>query len=172
MICNRLDGIPLSIELAAARLSVLTPDQIATRLTDRFRLLTGGSRTAWPRHQTLLAMIEWSHDLLSDREKTLFRRLAVFRGGWTIDDLECLGFGELEPTVQLDNFTALLEKSLVQADAEARGERRYRMLESIREFALDRLKSGGDWIEACHHHALYFLSLAETTNAGIITADL
>lgn len=176
-ICTRLDGIPLAIELAAARLNVLTADQIASRLKDRFRLLTGGSRTAWPRHQTLLALIDWSHDLLTDVERALLRRLAVFSGGWTLDDLEsvaCIKDGDKghdDTNEQLDVFTSLLEKSLVQADAEVDGERRYRMLETIREFALERLISAGEWNELCRRHARYFLSLAEEGYAGIITVD-
>jgi predicted ATPase/predicted negative regulator of RcsB-dependent stress response len=168
-ICNRLDGIPLSIELAAARLCVLSPEQIAKRLKDRFRLLTGGSRTAWPRHQTLLGMIEWSHDLLCDAEKTLFRRLAIFSGGWTIDDLACVG-GE-DQTELLDTFTFLIEKSLVQADAAVNGERRYRMLESIREFALSKLDAAGELTTISRLHASYFLTVALAANDGIVTIE-
>src|SRR5512144_1377389 len=89
-ICSRLDGIPLAIELAAARMRVLSAEQISTRLDDRFRLLTGGSRTALPRQQTLRAMIDWSYSLLSESEKTLFRRLAVFVGGWTLQAAEAV----------------------------------------------------------------------------------
>ncbi len=170
-ICVRLDGIPLSIELAAARLSVLTPDQIVERLKDRFRLLTGGSRTSWPRHQTLQATIEWSHDLLSVTEQTLFRRLSIYSGGWTVEDLKCVSYGEEDQTDQLDIFASLLEKSLVQADAEVQGERRYRLLESIREFALNKLKAAGEWNLACSNHAAYFLSVGEAANSHLLSVD-
>jgi len=113
-ICRQLDGIPLAIELAAAWTSTLTPVQIDERLGDRFRLLTRGSRTALPRHQTLQGAIDWSHDLLSAEERTLFRRLAVFAGGWTLEVAEkvCAGRG-LEESAVIDLLTALVEKSLV-----------------------------------------------------------
>jgi non-specific serine/threonine protein kinase len=118
-ICSRLDGIPLAIELAAARVKVLSPEQIAARLDDRFRLLTGGARTALPRQQTLRALIDWSYSLLSEQEKTLFRRLAVFVGGWTLEaaesvcgeeDIVPVGGSEFEI---LDLLTRLVDKSLV-----------------------------------------------------------
>jgi predicted ATPase/DNA-binding XRE family transcriptional regulator len=132
-ICRRLDGLPLAIELAAARLNILAPGEIITRLEDRYRLLTGGSRTGSPRHQTLDAAIAWSYELLSPPEQTMFRRLAVFGGGWTLEAAEsvCVGGGIRAEDV-LDNLTHLVDKSLVIVDAPTPGQRRYRELETIR----------------------------------------
>src|SRR6185369_10605116 len=109
-------GIPLAIELAASRVAVLNPQQIAARLGDRFHLLTGGSRTALPRYRTLRALIDWSHDLLEERERILLRRLAVFTGGWTLEAAEavCAGDG-LAPDEILDLLSGLVAKSLIQA---------------------------------------------------------
>ena len=131
-ICYRLDGIPLALELAASRIKVLSPEQIASRLDDRFRLLTGGSRTALPRHQTLHAMIDWSYSLLSEQEKTLFRRLAVFVGGWTLEAAEsvCSSVGH----DVLDLLARLVDKSLVFIE-ESTGEIRYHRLETIRQYS-------------------------------------
>ena len=119
-ICRHLDGIPLAIELAAARVPVLSLEQIAARLSDRFRLLTGGSRAALPRYRTLRALIDWSHDRLDEQERILFRRLAVFAGGWTLEAAEsvCAGDG-LDPDEILDVLSGLVEKSLVLTDAHA-----------------------------------------------------
>src|SRR5262249_53703530 len=116
-LCLRLDGIPLALELAAARLRALPVDTLAARLDDRFRLLTGGSRTALPREQTLRAAIDWSYDLLSEPERTLLRRLGVFAGGWTLDAAEavCAGDGVDQAEV-LDQLTQLIEKSLVMVE--------------------------------------------------------
>jgi predicted ATPase len=122
----RLDGIPLALELAAARVSGLSVEQIAVRLDDRFRLLTGGSRTALPRQQTLRALIDWSYDLLNDAERTLLRRLAVFAGGWTLEAAEEVYGGEETPAQEvLDLLLQLVNKSLVQTEDPA-GEVRYR----------------------------------------------
>src|SRR6202011_5624338 len=132
-VCRRLDGIPLAIELAAARLRVLTVEQIAARLDDRFRLLTGGSRTALRRQQTLRALVDWSHDLLSDREQTLFRRLAVFAGGWQLEAAEeVCGFGDLDSSDVLDLLGSLVDKSLVVIDHGAAETERFRLLETLR----------------------------------------
>src|SRR5439155_8972105 len=134
-VCYRLDGIPLAIELAAARMKVLAVAQIAARLNDRFRLLTGGSRTALPRHQTLRAAIDWSYDLLSDPERVLLRRLSVFAGGWSLDAAEAVCHGEgIEDWEVLDLLTALVEKSLVQYE-EQEGTARYRLLETVRQYS-------------------------------------
>ncbi|MFL5331713.1 MAG: ATP-binding protein [Geminicoccaceae bacterium] len=113
-ICHDLDGIPLAIELAAARVRMLAPEQIACALADRFHLLTGGARTVMPRHRTLRASIDWSHELLSDGERTLLRRLSVFAGGWTLDAAEqvCSG-GLIHRDAVLDLLTGLVDKSLV-----------------------------------------------------------
>jgi predicted ATPase/DNA-binding CsgD family transcriptional regulator len=160
-ICHDLDGIPLAIELAAARVRVLTPQQIASGLGDRFRLLTGGARSAMPRQQTLRASVDWSHDLLTDDERTLFRRLAVFAGGFTLSAGErvCAGEG-LDPLAILDQLTSLVDKSMVAVEEHADG-MRYRLLETVRQYALDRLMLSGerDALRARHRDA--FLALAE-----------
>jgi predicted ATPase len=129
-VCQQLDGIPLAIELAAARVKVLAVEQIAARLDDRFRLLTGGSRMVLPRHQTLRAAIDWSYNLLSETERVLLRGLSVFAGGWTLDAAEavCAG-GSVEADTILDLLTALVDKSLVFVEMQ-RGEARYRFLET------------------------------------------
>jgi len=160
-ICRRLDGIPLAIELAAARIAVLSPEQIAARLGDRFFLLNGGSRTALPRHQTLLALVNWSHDLLSERERVLLRRLAVFAGGWTLEAAEsvCANEGLLLGEV-LDLLSALVTKSLVLTD-EPGDEVRYRFLESLREYAADKLRDADEELTLRGRHLDWFLNLAE-----------
>ena len=136
-ICHRLDGIPLALELAAARLRSMSVERIAERLSDRFRLLTSGDRTALPRQQTLRALIDWSYDLLDERERMLFRRLAVFAGGFTLDAAEKVGAdGDVDEADVLDLLARLVEKSLVTLDAA--GER-YRMLETVRQYAEERL---------------------------------
>nr|MCW1969587.1 NB-ARC domain-containing protein [Anaerolineae bacterium] len=127
-ICRRLDGIPLAIELAASRVRAMSAEQIAARLDDKFNLLTGGSRTALPRQQTLQALIDWSYDLLSANEQRLFRALSVFRGGFSIAAVEACGFGDL------DTFLRLVDKSLVNLDT-TRDEARYFILETVREYA-------------------------------------
>lgn len=165
-ICHRLDGIPLAIELAAARFRMLSPEQIATRLDDRFRLLTTGSRTALPRHQTLSALIDWSHDLLSEEEHAIFRRLSVFSGGWTLEAAEavCSLESDLDPKIQseevLDLLSSLAGKSLVIVD-EQDGETRYRMLKTIRAYALTRLRETKEEEPIRREHINYFLALAE-----------
>jgi predicted ATPase/class 3 adenylate cyclase/DNA-binding CsgD family transcriptional regulator len=160
-ICHDLDGIPLAIELAAARVRVLGVEQIEAGLGDRFRLLTGGSRSAMPRQQTLRASVDWSHELLSDDERTLLRRLAVFAGGWTLDSVErvCAGEG-LERLSILDLLSALVDKSLVTVD-ERGNSMRYRLLETVRQYALDRLREAAerDWLRDRHLDA--YLALAE-----------
>ncbi|MFN8496646.1 MAG: adenylate/guanylate cyclase domain-containing protein [Anaerolineae bacterium] len=162
-ICRRLDGIPLALELAAARVRVLTPEQIATRLDDRFRLLTGGSRTALPRQQTLRALIDWSYDLLPDEERALLRRLSVFVGGWTLDAAEAVS-GDADT---LDRLAQLVDKSLVQVDEDDDGSVRYELLETIRQYARDRLLEAGEAEAARDAHLRYFLRLAETTTPDI-----
>ncbi len=170
-ICHRLDGIPLALELAAARVRSLHVEQLAARLDDRFRLLTGGSRAALPRQQTLRALVDWSYALLSDREKTLLRRLAVFAGGWTLDAAEavCAGngvapedieHGEIEGGEVLDGLTSLVDKSLVGYD-DADGQPRYRLLETIRQYAQERLAASEDEAATRERHATFFLRLVE-----------
>ena len=166
-ICCRLDGIPLAIELAAARASVLTLDQIAKRLDDRFRLLTGGARTALPRQQTLRALIDWSYNLLSTEESLLFRRLAVFVGGWTLEGAEavCSGEGDIpeggiESHQVLDLLSQLVKKSLV-AMMEENGESRYHRLETIRQYAREKLFETDEAARIRDRHLDYFIQLAE-----------
>jgi predicted ATPase len=155
-ICRRLDGIPLAIELAAARTRSLTPGQLDDRLGDRFRLLTGGSRTSLPRHQTLRAAIEWSHRLLSGPEQILFRRLAVFAGGCTLEAAEqvCAG-GELDVLLLV---AALVDKSLLVHEP---AQSRYRMLETIRQFAWEELRRAEEEDELRARHRDWCLALAE-----------
>jgi predicted ATPase len=160
-ICRRLDGLPLAIELAAARLRSMSVRQVADRLGDRFRLLTGGSRTAVARHQTLRAVVAWSWDLLSTEERHLAERLAVFAGGATQGSAEdvCRG-DELPAEDVLDLLAALADKSLVQIIGGSTP--RYRMLETIREYGVERLTDSGEITNIRAAHAAHFLGLAET----------
>jgi predicted ATPase/class 3 adenylate cyclase len=158
-ISRRLDGIPLAIELAAARVRSMSVGNIASRLDDRFRLLTGGDRTALPRQQTLRALIDWSYELLDARERSVLRRLAVFAGGWTLDAAEAVCSGdEVKSSDVLDLLTALVEKSLVVLDA-AGG--RYRLLDTVQQYVHDRLDEAEEWTAVCQRHLGFFLSLAE-----------
>jgi predicted ATPase len=158
-ICRQLDGMPLAIELAAARTKALPPAEIATRLTDRFALLTGGARTGEARHRTLRATLDWSYGLLTEPERRLLRRLAVFRGGWTVTAAEQVcGFAGLEPDVVLDALFRLVDQSVVVPDP-ATG--RFRLLATVREYAEQRLTDAGE-AELCHNrHLDYYSSLAE-----------
>jgi non-specific serine/threonine protein kinase len=204
-LCWRLDGIPLAIELAAARVRVLTVEQIASRLNDRFRLLTGGSRTALRRQQTLAAAIDWSHDLLSAPERTVFRRLAVFAGGWNLEAAEgvcsdltpnpsprALGEGNRSPSPSgvpsgpgegagakvrpptpiespdvLDLLTSLVDKSLVLAEGQG-ADTRYRLLETIRQYAGEKLLAAGEAEAMRDRHLGWSLSLAELAKPELI----
>ncbi|MCB0183361.1 MAG: AAA family ATPase, partial [Caldilineaceae bacterium] len=160
-ICRQLDGVPLAIELAAARVRAMTPEQIAARLDDRFRLLTGGSRTALPRQQTLRAMIYWSWDLLSEPECTLLRRLAVFFGGWSLEAAEAICADETLPVYDvLELLTHLVEKSLVVMEEQA-GAARYYLLETIRQYAREKLLEAGETEPVRARHLRFFLKLAE-----------
>lgn len=162
-ICQRLDGIPLAIELAAARLRMLPVEQIASRLDDVFRLLTGGSRTALPRHQTLQALIDWSYDLLTEPEKALFRRLTVFARHWTLEACEsiCAGDG-VDSGEVLELLGRLIEKSLVlKRSTVVRGVIRYRLLDSIRQYALTKLIESGEADTIRRRHAEYYFTFAE-----------
>ncbi len=161
-VCRRLDGIPLAIELAAARVRVLAVEQIRVRVDDRFRLLTGGSRTALPRQQTLRALIDWSYDLLDAREKALLRRLSVFTGGWTLAAAEAVGAGaDIMDWDVLDLLTSLVDKSLAVYDEDEAGESRYRLLETVRHYAADKLGEVGEDAAARGRHRDWFLGLAE-----------
>ncbi len=161
-LCRHLDGIPLAIELAAARIKVLSVEQIASRLNDRFRLLTGGVRTALPHHQTLLAAMDWSYDLLAVDERALFRRLGVFAGGFTLDAAEGVCAGEeLDQALVLDLLTRLVDKSLIIVDSGPSAEARYRLLETVRQYALNKLMESGETEAVRTRHRNFFLDFAE-----------
>jgi len=164
-ICRRLDGIPLALELAAARLRVLRAGEIAARLDDRFRLLTGGSRTALPRHQTLQAAVQWSYDLLDDEERRVLRHASVFAGGWTLAGMSRVmgkGADEFELIERMDR---LVDKSLVVVQREVTGGSRYAMLETVRQFAMDRLGEAGESVAARERHLDHFTAVAERAAA-------
>ena len=162
-ICRRLDGIALAIELAAARVKVLAPEQILARLDDRFRLLTGGSRAALPRHQTLRAAMQWSYDQLVDDEKAAFRRLSVFSGGWTLESATAVCGEGLDEFEMLDVVTRLVDKSLVVAERSGGGaEARYRFLETVRQYAMEVLGEEAEHAAVADRHLEHFLGLAET----------
>jgi len=158
-ICRRLDGIPLAIELAAARVAVLSVEQINTRLQDRFRLLTGGTRTAVARQRTLEATVDWSYQLLSDGERQLLNRLSIFPAGWTLGAAEkiCGGDG-LEASDMLDLLSKLVSKSLVSVDDNDGGERRYRFLETVRQYARERLIQTGSTDRLRERHFEFFFN--------------
>ncbi len=157
-ICRRLDGIPLAIELAAARVKVFTPEQIAERLDDQFKLLTGGSRTALPRQQTLRALIDWSYQSLNKSEQRALRQLAVFSGGWTFEAAEAV-VGESEA---LEGLPGLVNKSLVNVE-EQDAESRYRFLETIRQYAREKLLESGEAVNVRDRHLDYFLQRMKQT---------
>ncbi len=165
-ICRRLDGIALAIELAAARIKVLAPRELAQKLDERFRVLIGGSRTALPRQQTMRALIDWSHDLLSPKEQKLFRRLAIFVGGWTLDTAEAVcadneaGEKAFESWEVLDVLSSLVDKSLAHAEQMGNG-MRYRLLESTRQYGRERLAEAGEEAAVAQAHAVAFLALGE-----------
>jgi len=159
-ICRRLDGIPLAIELAAALVKVLSIPNLAQRLNDRFKILTGGSRTALPRQKTLTALIDWSYDLLTPQEQTLFTRAAIFAGGFSLDAATAVCAGEgIDEIVILDLLSSLTDKSLVVADTGGEQER-YRLLESTRAYALEKLAAAGDRERLACRHGEYFRDLA------------
>ena len=163
-VCVRLDGIPLALELAAARLGSLSVSEVSSRIEQRFRLLTGGSRTALPRHQTLRALIDWSYDLLSSEEQMVLDRLSVFAGGWTLAAAEAVtSAGGTTDWQVLDLLAALVDKSLVQAD-DFNGFTRYRLLETVRQYAAERLaqRPGSELGETRAAHRDHYLALVET----------
>ncbi|AJT70117.1 hypothetical protein T261_8525 [Streptomyces lydicus] len=169
-VCRALDGMPLAIELAAARLRTMSIDQLAHRLDDRFRLLTSGSRTALPRHKTLRAVVDWSWELLTDAERMVLRRLSVFSGGASLEAAErvCAG-GAVEREQVLELLTALTEKSLLRAEGDSAP--RYRMLGTIKEYAGHRLAEAGESDLARHAHLAYFTELAETAEPRLRRAE-
>jgi predicted ATPase/DNA-binding SARP family transcriptional activator len=203
-LCRRLDGIPLALELAAARVTTLTVEQLAARLDQRFQILTSGSRTALARQQTLRATMDWSYELLTPVEQVGFRRLAVFAGGWTLEAAEAVvggqwavgrdegsgvrdqGPGDGLPPAEgeteistvlgtrysvLDVLARLVDKSLVQVEATAGGEPRYRLLETVRQYALERLAAAGDERAVRERHRDWFLRLAELAEPGLLEAE-
>ena len=171
-ICHRLDGIPLAIELAAARVRMLSAEQIAARLDDCFHLLTGGSRTALPRLQTLRAMIDWSYNLLSTSERTLLRCLSVFAGGWTLEAAEAVCAGpQVSSSEILDLLASLVNKSLVMVEQVQDREPRYRLLETIRQYALEKLSESGEAEPIRNQHLGYFLTLAESAEPEMQGAE-
>ncbi len=161
-ICRRLDGIPLALELAAARITVFSADQIASRLDDRFKLLTGGSRTALPRQQTLRALIDWSYEILSEPERALLRGLSVFSGGWTFEAAEAI-FSDLDV---LNLLTQLVNKSLVVVDDEGAATR-YHLLETIRQYSREKLMDLGQLETTRTRYLDYFVEFAEQAEAKI-----
>jgi len=206
-ICRQLDGIPLALELAAARVRALSVEQIAARLDDRFRLLTGGSRTALPRQQTLRALIDWSYDLLSEPERRLLARLSIFAGGWTLEAAEAVcaeeekkelkqetrkpgsqektllptagvlrhatgpsAWGCLLPSDVLDLLTSLVDKSLVLVE-EREGGQRYRMLETVRQYGLEKLKASGEEPALRLRHLARCLEFAGEANRNLVGAE-
>ena len=164
-ICRRLDGIPLAIELAAARVRALPVEEIERRLSDRFKLLTGGDRTALPRQQTLKALIDWSYDLLSEPERALLRQLSVFAGGWTLGAAETVAGGAIAASDVLDLLSHLVEKSLIVAEPE-RG--RFRLLETVRQYAEARLGESGEEAPVRSRHLAFYLDLAEKARPQLV----
>jgi len=170
-ICRRLDGIPFAIELAAARVKVLAVEQIRAKLDDRFRLLTGGSKAALPRQQTLRATIQWSYEHLHPEEQQLMRALSVFAGGWTLEAATPVcGVSEDEFEV-LDTLTRLVDKSLVVVEHRRGGESRYRYLETVRQYALERLLEAGESEAVRDRHIAYFCAFAEEAEPHLRARD-
>jgi predicted ATPase/transcriptional regulator with XRE-family HTH domain len=160
-ICRRLDGIPLAIELAAARVKVLSPKQLAQKLDERFRVLTTGDRTALPRHQTMRALIDWSYDILTEDERRLFRGLSIFAGSFALERAAAVyGEGAMDELAVLGLLSSLVDKSLVQAE-DIGSETRYRLLESTRQYARERLRDVGEEDAVTRAHARAFVALAE-----------
>ena len=164
-ICRRLDGMPLAIELAAARVRALSLTEILDSLHDRFRLLTGGARTAVRRQQTLRASVDWSHALLTEPERVLFRRLAVFLGGFDLEAAQAVaGGGEVERYQVLDQLTLLVDKSLVVAE-DSGGRTRYRLLETVRQYALEKLGESGEGRRGRGRHRDHYTAMAAELDA-------
>jgi predicted ATPase len=171
--------MPLAIELAAPRLRSMSVDELSGRLDQRFALLTDGSRTALPRHRTLRSMLDWSYDLLTEREQAVLRRVSVFVGGWTLASAEqvCAGDG-IDASDVIEQLTSLVDKSLVVTDEQA-GATRYRMLETVRRYALDRLRDSGEEAQWRGSHLACFVALARIFHTemrnevgGIITSHV
>jgi predicted ATPase len=162
-ICARLDGLPLAIELAAARVRVIAVDELSRRLSERFRLLTGGSRSALPHQQTMRALIDWSYDTLSDEERALLRRMAAFAGSFSLEAVsDVAAFDPLDGWEVLDRLASLVDKSLVTADVDDRGQRYY-MLQSIHDYADERLAQSGERDTTAQRHAIFFAAFAHAS---------
>jgi predicted ATPase/DNA-binding SARP family transcriptional activator len=167
-ICRRLDGLPLAIELAAARMRILSTAELAERLDDIFTVLVGGARSAPPRHQALRATLDWSHDMLDQEERTVFRRLAVFSGGFTLEAAERVTAGrDIKPASMLELLTRLADKSLLRVEHTRGGESRYHLLATIRDYARMRLAETAESQRVRRAHLGYFTELAEATAARI-----
>jgi predicted ATPase/class 3 adenylate cyclase len=166
-ICRRLDGVPLAIELAAARVRALSPEDIANHLDDRFRLLTGGSRTALPRQQTLEATVAWSYDHLTEAERLLFARLSVFRGGFTLETAALVCAGDGLEVYDIDELVlGLVDKSMIVMEEDETGTR-YRLLETLRQYARDRLSEQSDPDQLGRRHAEVFVDLGERLDSAL-----
>lgn len=172
-ICSRLEGIPLAIELAAARVKAITAEQIAQRLDDHLSLLTSGSRTAMSRQQTLRATLDWSYALLREPERRLLNRLSVFVGGWRLEAAEAVGTGETIPPAQiLDLLMSLIDKSLVVAGVQQpEGDERYHLLEMVRQYAQENLQASGETEQVKRRHQKWFLTFAEHAEAALKTEE-
>jgi predicted ATPase/class 3 adenylate cyclase len=171
-ICRRLDGIPLAIELAAARVASMSPADIARRLDERFRLLTGGRRTAVERHQTLRATVDWSYSMLDDHGGAVFDRLGVFAGGFDVASAEAVVAGEgIEPWDVLDALTELVAKSMITTEFDDGGATRYQMLETMRHYAREQLDARGDADRWRRRHAEHFAAFAEEAGPGMRGPD-
>ena len=171
-VCHRLDGIPLALELAAARARALSVGQISSRLDESFRLLTGGGRSALAHQRTLRTAMDWSHDLLSEDERIASRRLSVFAGGWTLEAAETVCAGEgIEEGEVMDLLASLVDKSLVLVTEPRDGEARYRLLETVRQYALEKLEGSGEAGEVRRRHAAWFLALAEEAGPLMMGRD-
>ena len=171
-ICRRLDGIPLAIELAAARVKLLSAAEIRSRLDDRFRLLTGGSKTALPRHQTLRATLQWSEDQLSIEERRLFHLLSVFAGGWTLEAVLQVAGTDVHELETLAVLERLVDKSLVMTERAADRTTRYSMLETVRQYAQERLNENAEGDATRLRHLEYFLALAEEAHPKLVGPEL
>lgn len=170
-ICRRLDGIPLAIELAAARVRVLSVEQIRDRLDDSFRLLTAGGRTALPRHRTLRATMDWSYDLLSDEARTLLRRLSVFRGGFSLDAIGAVCASDAADELDvLDRLARLVDRSLVGV-RDRHGQARYALLETVRQYAAEKLVESGEAEVLRERHAAWVAELARTAEPHLIRSE-
>ena len=169
-LCRHLDGVPLAIELAAARASLMSPSEMLDRLEDRFRLLAAGSRTAVGRHQTMEAAVDWSYDLLSPDERELFRRLSVFAGSFSLESAEAVcPSDDLDSSAILGLLAKLVDKSLVVPVGEAAGRIRYRLLDTLRQYGSERLDASGETEQVRRAHFWYFLEVAETASPHFFT---